>query len=106
MAAPGLDHLGFHKYRFPLVRGHQSPLLLLLEVFLLGQQYFLGVHTRLQGERKQQDDLHPLWRLPALGCQAPFFHLLATLWQAPLVTRGLNLTLAMTFCLKISEFAK
>lgn len=40
-------HLGFHKYRLPLLRGHQSPLLLLLEVFLLGQQYFLGVHTRL-----------------------------------------------------------
>lgn len=42
-------HLGLHKQRLPLLRGHRSPLLLLLEVFLLGQQYFLGIHTGLYG---------------------------------------------------------
>lgn len=39
-------HLGFHKQRLPLLCG-QLPLLLLPEVFLLGQQYFLRVYTCL-----------------------------------------------------------
>ena len=43
-------HLGFHEQRLPLLCGHRSPLLLLLEVLLLGQQHFLGVHTCLEEE--------------------------------------------------------
>lgn len=50
-------HLGFHKQRLPLLCGPQHPLLLPPEVFLLGQQHFLGVHTCLQGENNCSLDL-------------------------------------------------
>ena len=45
-------HLGFHEQRLSLLLGHCSPLLLLLEAFLLGQQHFLGVHTCLGEEAR------------------------------------------------------
>ena len=65
-------HLGFHEQRLPLLRGHCSPLLLLLEVLLLGQQHFLGVHTCLEEEGQEQSSPLPSLEVAGSWLSAPF----------------------------------
>lgn len=77
-----------------------------LRCFCLASNTFWGSTPVWRKRAKSSLHLCPLWRWPDLGSQLPFLSLPGILCPLPLVTRGPSLTLAMTFCLKISELAK